>query len=393
MDRTINDREICAEVAAEAYIFLYPLVLMDITRRVSRVKNPVNSFQHMKEFPPPTYREVVKPNFDTLYSVAWLDISTEPQVISVPDTGDRYYVLPMYDMYTDVFASPGQRTTGSRAGNFVVTLTHWNGDLPPGTIRINSSSKYVWVIGRIQTSGTPEDLAAVHELQSAMSIQSLPQYMSTKNAQPSESCNAHTVDMDTSAMDMDTSAVDVDTPPMQQVDNMDAVFFFQYAMALLRSHPPHVSDWSVLQRMSRYLHLPVDNDRPCLVDFSDRVIDALTAGMASAKEHLMAPHALQSASRMVNGWSIFTHSLGVYGNNYMLRAKIALIGLGALPPTESVYPEALQDADGDLLHAQHGYHIHFDKDELPPANAFWSITLYDDDNFPIPNEAGVIAYV
>jgi hypothetical protein len=110
------------EIAREAYLFLYPLVTMDVTRRValnsdpgvSGIGAPPNTFKHIRTFPPADMRQVVRPNFDTLYSSAWLDLTQGPVVVSVPDTGDRYYLLPMLDMWTDVFAVPC-RARGRRA--------------------------------------------------------------------------------------------------------------------------------------------------------------------------------------------------------------------------------------------------------------------------------------
>ncbi|MGO8608994.1 DUF1254 domain-containing protein, partial [Rhizobium johnstonii] len=93
----------------------------------------------------------VRSNFDTLYSIAWLDLTTEPLVISEPDTAGRYYPLPMLDMWTDVFASPGWRTTGTAAGQFLVTPPGWTWTVPDGVTRLAAPTPYVWIIGRTKT--------------------------------------------------------------------------------------------------------------------------------------------------------------------------------------------------------------------------------------------------
>ena len=123
-------------IGVDAYLYFYPLISMDVTRRQltnmelgkSEIGGPPNVFVNVQAFPTAEMRAVVRPNFDTLYSSGWLDLTKEPMVISVPDTGGRYYLLPMLDMWTDVFASPGWRTTGTAAGNFLVTPPGWRGD-------------------------------------------------------------------------------------------------------------------------------------------------------------------------------------------------------------------------------------------------------------------------
>jgi hypothetical protein len=174
------------EIGVEAYVYLYPLVLMDATRRqavnveAGKVigRGPMNAFTNVPIFPPADFRDVVRPNFDTLYSIAWLDLTKEPVVVSAPDTQGRFYLLPMLDMWTDVFASPGKRTTGTGAVQFAVAPLGWRGALPEGAERIDAPTSYVWIIGRTQTNGA-QDYEAVHKVQAGFTVTPLSQWGKT----------------------------------------------------------------------------------------------------------------------------------------------------------------------------------------------------------------------
>src|SRR5438034_11097007 len=220
-------------IAIDAYIYFYPLVTMDLTRKQSTKiesgkelgKGPMNMFISILAYPPADLKVVVRINFDTLYSIAWLDLTKEPQVVSAPDTDGRFYLLPMLDMWTDVFASPGWRTTGTAAGNFLVTPPGWTGTVPEGFSHIAAPTRYVWIIGRTKTDG-PQDYDAVHKIQAGYKVTPLSQW--GKPSQPV------TVKIDPS--------VDMKTPPKKQVDTMPANRYFAYAAELLKVNPPHITD-------------------------------------------------------------------------------------------------------------------------------------------------------
>jgi len=203
--------------AVDAYLYFYPLLSMDISRKTfTNVepgkefgKGPMNMFTNVPEYPPADFKGVVRSNFDTLYSIAWLDMTKEPAVITAPDTNGRYYLLPMLDMWTDAFASPGWRTTGTQAGNFLITPPGWNGTVPAGLSRISAPTPYVWVIGRTKTDGPP-DYDAVHKIQAGYKVTMLSDW--GKAPRPVE------VKIDPS--------VDMKTPPKVQVDTMAAGKYF-----------------------------------------------------------------------------------------------------------------------------------------------------------------------
>ena len=159
------------KVAEEAYVFGYPLVLMDVTKAVSTAvpkpegtKAPINQFAHVRAFPDATYTDIVSPNADTLYSLAWLDLAKEPMVLSVPEMGKRFYLMQIMDDWTNVFADPGTRTTGGGNGNFAIVGPQWTGKLPEGVKELRSPTNTVWIVGRTQTNGK-DDYPAVRAIQ------------------------------------------------------------------------------------------------------------------------------------------------------------------------------------------------------------------------------------
>ena len=362
-----------AAVGVEAYVFLYPLVLMELTRR--QMTNlpagerpgfaPMGEFAHVREFPPADFRAVVRPNFDTLYSAAWLDLSQEPAIVSAPDTDGRYYLLPMLDMWTDVFAAPGKRTTGTHEGDFAVVPPGWRGELPEGVVRIDAPTSYVWIIGRTQTNG-PGDYAAVAEVQDGMKVTRLSR------------SGAATTPAEAPA----DPGLDMVTPPLDQINAMSGREFFTLAAELLERHAPHVTDWSTVARIRR-LGLGT-GDAFDYDELAPTIRAALDGAPAAGLQQMR--DALPLMARIANGWQMNTDSMGVYGNHYLKRAIVAMVGLGANQPQDAIYPLNVADADGRPLDGDQAYVLHFEPDELPPVEAFWSLTMYDADGFQAANE-------
>jgi hypothetical protein len=376
VDERLVEREVLAprgkltdaeaiEIATDAYVYAYPMVLMDVTRAVStnvmapdptRLEAPMNQIVHAAAFPDATFTNVVRPNADTLYSLLWFDVSKEPLVLSVPESGGRFYLLPMLDLWTDVFASPGARTTGTAAQRFAIVAPQWSGRLPHGVEPLRAPTAVGWMIGRTQTNGTA-DYDAVHAFQAGIYVAPL-SAMGTRH-QP----RIAPVDPAVSPM-----------PPVDQVARMEAFIFFSRFTALASQNPPHANDSPILQRI-RHLGI-VPGVRFAPERASPNAIDALDQAVALGQRKIRA-HGLRSAHR-VNGWSTGSGPVGTYGTDYLQRASIAMMGLGANTTDDAVYLTAHAMADGSPFDSAGRYELRFSGQDLPPARAFWSLTLYDD---------------
>jgi len=356
-------------IAQEAYVYLYPLVLMDITRKqminvdpkVNPMGGPANAFTHMRSYPLADARTVVRPNFDTLYSSAWVDLTNGPVVLSKADTGGRYFMLPLLDMWTDVFAVPGTRTTGSGAATFAIVPPGWNGNLPQGVDRISSPTPYVWILGRTQTNGV-KDYEAVHKIQDGYSIMLLADWGKTPRKIEQR---------------IDPSA-DTKTEPSKQIHAMPALEYFKYAAELMKANPPHLTDWSIIARMKR-IGLEPGKSFVGGKASADLLMRGAAAGLKLMHDKM------PTMARVTNGWQMNTDTMGVYGNYYLKRAIVAMAGLGANQVDDAIYPINITDADGKPVTADNRYVLHFDKAELPPVGAFWSLTLYDAEGFQVAN--------
>jgi len=370
-------REQAYEIARDAYVFAYPIVTMDISRRQStNVQNarsiplraPINQFAHARTYPSAEDRDVVRYNFDTLYSPVWLEVAPEPVILSVPDTGGRYYLLPMLDMWTDVFSVVGSRTTGTKAGNFAITAPGWDGALPDGMIRIVAPTSTIWILGRTQTNG-PSDYDNVHKIQDGYRLTPLSEWGKNAAARPDQAIDP---------------AIDNKTPPFVQVNRMDGMAVLGRLAELMEKYPPHPNDYPILFRM-RQIGLepgkPFDRSK-----LDPQLVETINEASKDARADLEKSGKTGAGIGLhVNGWFYQTSTVGTYGTAYKLRGMGALIGLGVNLPEDAVYPASFVDGDGNPYHGDKRYVLHFDKGKLPPAGAFWSVTLYDKDGFQVPN--------
>lgn len=357
-------------LATDAYIYGYPLVTMEMTRRimtnVARVegtRGPMGQFIKLRQYPDATFRDVTAPNADTLYTTAWLDVGKEPWVVSLPDLQGRYALFPMLDGWTNVFQVPGKRTTGTGAQTYAITGPGWSGTLPAGVVEYKSPTALVWLLGRIYCTGTPQDYAAVHALQDQCKLVPLSSWGKDYTPLPGK------VD----------PAIDMKTAVRDQVNRLSAVEYFTLLAELMKANPPAAADAPALARFARIGLVPGQSyDAGKLnADFIKRVPQV-------AFDRIMLQFKLGQSVKNINGW-MFDSVTGIYGTDYLNRAFVTAIGLGANRIQDAVYPTSLKDAHGNDYSGANKYTIRFPKGQLPPTRGFWSITMYDANYFFVAN--------
>ncbi len=362
-------------LAADAYVFAYPLVLMDATQRQmtavpapAPTGSPVNQFTHAPAFPDPTFVSVASANVDTLYSAAWLDLNLEPMVLTVPDTDGRYYLMPLFDAWTNVFASPGARTTGTGPGRFAIAGPNWEGDLPEDVQLLRSPTEMVWLVGRTQTNG-PQDYAFVHSLQAQYTLTPLSQW-GMEYVPPIDA-------------PVDPEA-DRATAPVDQVAAMSAQSFWTRFADLMVRNPPAGADAPMIDQLSRLAIVP--GQPLAWAQLPSEVTDALEAGSIEGLQKIEAA-GKNPGVEIANTWAM-SYGLGSYGTEYLLRAGTAWLALGANLPEDAIYPSTRVDSTGQPLTGANSYRLRFEHEEIPPVEAFWSITMYDERQFLVPNPIG-----
>jgi hypothetical protein len=359
-------------IAVDAYIYGYPLVTFDMARRQQTnvaapdgEHAPVGQMIKMRSYPAVENHCCAAPNADTLYTIAWLDVGREPWVFGIPDMGDRYYMMPMLDGYSEVFHAPSSLTAGGKAQTYAIVGPGWSGTLPQGVTRVDAPTAMVWILGRIYSTGTPEDYAAAHALQDNYAVVPLSAYGKPYTPPPG------TLD----------PAFDMKTGVRKQVNALGVEAYFAYLAKLLKTNPPKPQDAEILARMARIGIVPGQDFDGSKLGTLDREVLGAVPKLALAK---MALHLKQQ--KTTNGWLYFTSGVGNFGTDYLTRGMANLIGPGWNRPQDAVYPLSQKDAEG---HGYDGstnkYVMRFEKDQLPPVDAFWSITLYDEDFFFVPN--------
>lgn len=363
----VNEKD-AMDTGTQAYIYGYPLVTMEFTRRVMTntveakgTHAPMGQLVRMRKYPDASFTDVTAPNADTLYSPGWLDLAREPYVFSLPDMADRYFLMPMLSGWTDVFEVPGKRTSGTKSQAYVITGPNWKGQLPQGLKELKSPTNMVWILGRTYCTGTPEDYQACHAIMDKYQLVPLSAYGKAYTPPPGK------VD----------PGIDMKTPVREQVHKLDAVAYFSLLSKLMKDNPPAQADAPILERLSKIGIVPGK-------DFDSTKLPAAAAKtIPEAAQALIMGH-FKDGGTYADGWT-FTTKAGVYGTDYLQRAFITAIGLGANRPQDAVYPTSDVDAEGQPYSGTNKYVMHFAKGQAPPVDGFWSLTMYNAQYFFVDN--------
>ena len=312
----------------------------------------------------PAQRLVVLPNVDTVYTVARLQLEDGPLVLRVPDLRGRYYTMQFLDAYTNSFAYVGRRTTGTRPGRFAIVPPKWRGRLPRGVRLIRSPTPVVWMLGRTLVDG-PADLPAVNAIQRGYTLTPLARLGGAPNP-----------------------AIFLPSSALQPAPLPEGLAFFDAMGAAMRENPPPRRDRALIRSFRR-----VGIGRG-LKTSARRLSAATRAGLAaavSAGPRLVAAYGRRQArtsARRNNGWELAERGIGNFGRKFLLRADISERALGANVRAEAVYPLTDTDRRGRPLSGANRYVLRFKRGQLPPVNAFWSLTLYGPDRFLVENSIG-----
>jgi hypothetical protein len=352
-------------LGAETYIYGYPLVIMDATRSNSALTiGPENQLRRVRQFPDANFHEVVRPNADTLYTSGFIDMAQGPWVFEMAANSQRYEVMPFMDAWTNVFAAPGTRTLGAAGARLLLAGPLWQGSVPAGLTLVRAPTQMVWLIGRTQTNGVA-DYPLVHRLQDGIKLRSLSDWLADPDAAEKVSSGWQ-------------PAQSKPMPPLEQMRSMSTETFFSRFSMLLVNNPPTAADGAMLLKLER---IGLKAGQPPAWGVLERWCVGLGRWIADFK----VASELKKPPALVRGWQTPPATLGNYGTDYNTRAVVAMIGLGANLPADAMYPNARVDVNGQALDGGHRYRLHFKAGELPPVNAFWSVTAYGADDFFINN--------
>lgn len=353
------------KVGSDAYVYGYAPVYME--RNVARF--PANMLVNVQYLATEKTRTVVKPNSDTLYSIAVLDVATDPVIVHAPATGSRYFSFELLDGHTNVFGYIGTRATGRDGGDYAIVGPNWSSSATPlaklvkGIIR--SATPRVWLVGRTLVDGEA-DLAAAVGVQDQITIQ--------QNSKVEAGAFLPNFNLTVPNNALGTPALMVP----------NAAYFKEFG-TVMAAQPPVAADSRLITALAKYGVGPgLDPNKTQ----SSAVMAELVAGAKAGQAKIDAGMEAQrkASEKENNGWVLFDR-VGDYGTDYLTRAIIAQIGVGANRPEESIYPGTTHDYSGKVLTGSSGrvYRIHFNRGQEPPVDGFWSISMYAEDQYFIAN--------
>ncbi|MCW2543742.1 MAG: hypothetical protein JWM40_1294 [Frankiales bacterium] len=364
--------------AAEvAYVYGFPLVDVHDTVRLFHLRNTIVSIAALTT--PQTHR-VVSPNVDTAYTVGWLSLTQGPPVIDVPDTGGRFYTFQLMDGWSNSFAYIGSGATGTRAGSYLVAPPGWTGQVPSGVTLLRSPTRTVWLLGRTLVDDAA-DLKRVRPLLEKYTATPLPAW----------------------TLGLRSPSVVFDNPPPEQPKptTPNGAHFIATLNRQLTLDPPPADQGCVLRALAP-AGVQAPDPSPVAVQVADVADIVGNPSRATTTESAAVAAGTTGAVRLIadaartyrattsagrRGWSVMVDPwIGDFGRQYLGRAVIATDLLGANVPRIATYPTSFDDEHARPLSGRHRYTITFPKGQLPPVRAFWSLTMYQQDNFLYDNQ-------
>lgn len=368
------------KTAVDAYIWAYPLVSIGVSAKLitntpkplPNAHAPFNSFGSVGKIFSAADKDVVSSNVDNLYSSAFLDLTQGAAVISVPATNGRYYSFQLMDAYSNNFDYIGSRATGTDAGRYLIVGPDWKGETPKDVLKVfKSPTNLVWAIGRTLIDGQ-DDIENVHKIQEQYKITVIP----PATASPA------------SWKERNDFPKLAPKPPVENVNSMDWKTYFTWVGKLMMENPvPESHQAYVAQFKSIGLSFENGFDPSVLTEEQQNQLEkAIFEGLKQ-----LDAVAKKKTGTIYEGW-FYSLKAGVWGDDYLYRGAIAYRSLGQNIPDEAVYMNTTEDKEGSLLDAsKNNYQITFAKGEWPPVDAFWSFTMYNEQNFFVPNSINRLA--
>ncbi|WP_277187777.1 DUF1254 domain-containing protein [Caballeronia sp. BR00000012568055] len=372
---------------ADAYTFGFPLVASDIARERASGgagqpgRAPLNTFRHASALPP--VGASGWPSVDTLDSTAWLDVSADPVLVSLPAAPrGRYLDARAFDAWTNALYSSADTTPYPKAQLIAFVPAGWTGTLPSNATRVITRTRYVWLSVRVRVNG-PRDIRDARKLQTAMRIEPLtPAKDSASDPTPAVAGAWGAGGAQTPAVPPLPAAPQTASPGFQ-AESLDANAFFARLARALDDNPPATDDTPAMNRLA---DLGVKPGEP--VQFKKSDTPLLTSGLSDARERLAT---VPANALTKNGWTWFGDGVGVYGTDYTLRAYLARRQQATTTKEGEVKPIARVDSDGHALNGANSYVLHFAPNQLPPVRGFWTLTAYSKDGALVDNKRARLA--
>ncbi|OAO04301.1 hypothetical protein A8B75_09775 [Sphingomonadales bacterium EhC05] len=352
--------------AQQIFDYAYPLVIMKISQDLMftvpiRERSVPNHFIHFKRLAMPQNKAVVLGNRNTLYSVGWIDLSKGPVVFEIPDMGERYYVLPLLDAWTNTFKSFGSRTTGQRAQKYFIVNSDWNGKVPAGYEKVVSPTNMVWITGRIQAD-SPQDAAAAGQLQDAFKLMTYAQNQGASdpfaNYKP------------------EYMAMQVRKPVPYSL-KMTAENFYNSFFGMWLANASPEEDAPLIRTLAKAGIHRTKTHR--FTDLSPAVQETLRNGLKAKQVKYLKD--FYDGTSQTEPWIFNRQRMGTWGTDFERRTYWAMWGLGANLVEDAVYGVSQLDDTLTPLDGSNVYKMHFGTHDLPPTSAFWSVTNYDEEGY------------